>query len=83
MMVEERNVVRRVAVQHLRTTYGIKTKNWNKNKSASCKSTTTTNSVSKQICCLHYISLKLSSVSLCRTSLSHKFKIEHVPPIVL
>uniref|UniRef100_A0A3Q2XXM5 Rho GTPase activating protein 11A n=1 Tax=Hippocampus comes TaxID=109280 RepID=A0A3Q2XXM5_HIPCM len=41
MMVEERNVVRRVALQHLRTTYGIKTKNWNKTKSASCKSTTT------------------------------------------
>ncbi|GLD62516.1 rho GTPase-activating protein 11A [Lates japonicus] len=36
----ERNVMRLVAVQHLRTAYGIKTKNWNKNKAASCKSTT-------------------------------------------
>ncbi|XP_047248843.1 rho GTPase-activating protein 11A isoform X2 [Girardinichthys multiradiatus] len=27
------------AVQHLRTAYGIKTKNWNKNKATSCKST--------------------------------------------
>ncbi|XP_039993929.1 rho GTPase-activating protein 11A [Xiphias gladius] len=35
----ERNVMRLVAVQHLRTAYGIKTKNWNKNKAASCKST--------------------------------------------
>ncbi|XP_077411813.1 rho GTPase-activating protein 11A-like [Vanacampus margaritifer] len=40
MMVEERNVVRLVAVQHIRTAYGIKTKNWNKNK-ASCKSAAT------------------------------------------
>lgn len=31
--------MRLVAVQHLRTAYGIKTKNWNKNKAASCKST--------------------------------------------
>ncbi|XP_061552184.1 LOW QUALITY PROTEIN: rho GTPase-activating protein 11A-like [Phycodurus eques] len=44
MMVEERSLVRLVAVQHLRTAYGIKTKNWNKNKAASCKSTATTNS---------------------------------------
>ncbi|XP_061699002.1 rho GTPase-activating protein 11A-like [Syngnathoides biaculeatus] len=44
MMVDERSLVRLVAVQHLQTTYGIKTKNWNKNKAASCKSTATTNS---------------------------------------
>lgn len=30
----ERNVMRLVAVQHLRTVYGIKTKNWNKNKAS-------------------------------------------------
>ncbi|KAM9787585.1 rho GTPase-activating protein 11A-like [Syngnathus typhle] len=41
MMNVGRNVVRLVAVQHLRTAYGIKTKNWNKNKAASSKSTTT------------------------------------------
>lgn len=29
--------MRLVAVQHLRTAFGIKTKNWNKNKAASCK----------------------------------------------
>ncbi|XP_070776805.1 rho GTPase-activating protein 11A [Enoplosus armatus] len=39
MKVMEKNVMRLVAVQHLRTAYGIKTKNWNKNKAASCKST--------------------------------------------
>ncbi|TNN87220.1 Rho GTPase-activating protein 11A [Liparis tanakae] len=39
MKVMERNVMRLVAVQHLRAAYGIKTKNWNKNKAASCKST--------------------------------------------
>ncbi|XP_061650739.1 rho GTPase-activating protein 11A-like [Phyllopteryx taeniolatus] len=44
MMVEERSLVRLVAVQHLRTAFGIKAKNWNKNKAASCKSTATTNS---------------------------------------
>ncbi|XP_073338926.1 rho GTPase-activating protein 11A isoform X1 [Pagrus major] len=38
MKVMEKNVMRLVAVQHLRTAYGIKTKNWNKNKAASCKS---------------------------------------------
>lgn len=32
--------MRLVAVQQLRTAYGIKTKNWNKNKASSCKSTT-------------------------------------------
>uniref|UniRef100_A0A8D3CCK5 Rho-GAP domain-containing protein n=1 Tax=Scophthalmus maximus TaxID=52904 RepID=A0A8D3CCK5_SCOMX len=32
MKVVERNVMRLVAVQHLRAAYGIKTKNWNKNK---------------------------------------------------
>ncbi|KAM9354051.1 rho GTPase-activating protein 11A [Pholidichthys leucotaenia] len=37
MKIMERNVMRLVAVQHLRATYGIKTKNWNKNKAASCK----------------------------------------------
>lgn len=40
MKVMERNVMRLVAVQHLRTAYGIKIKNWNKNKAASNKSTT-------------------------------------------
>ncbi|XP_040917461.1 rho GTPase-activating protein 11A isoform X2 [Toxotes jaculatrix] len=39
MKVMEKSVMRLVAVQHLRTAYGIKTKNWNKNKAASCKST--------------------------------------------
>ncbi|KAM9709045.1 rho GTPase-activating protein 11A isoform 1-T1 [Menidia menidia] len=39
MKVVEKNIMRLVAVQHLRTAYGIKTKNWNKNKAASCKST--------------------------------------------
>uniref|UniRef100_A0A8C7XIL9 Rho GTPase activating protein 11A n=1 Tax=Oryzias sinensis TaxID=183150 RepID=A0A8C7XIL9_9TELE len=34
MKVLERNVMRLVAVQELRTAYGIKTKNWNKNKAA-------------------------------------------------
>ncbi|XP_040054800.2 rho GTPase-activating protein 11A isoform X1 [Gasterosteus aculeatus] len=33
----EKTVMRLVAVQHLRAAYGIKTKNWNKNKAASCK----------------------------------------------
>ncbi|XP_008293201.1 rho GTPase-activating protein 11A isoform X3 [Stegastes partitus] len=37
MKVMERNVMRLVAVQQLRAAYGIKTKNWNKNKAASCK----------------------------------------------
>lgn len=37
MKVMERNVMRLVAVQHLRTAYGIKTKNWSKNKAASWK----------------------------------------------
>ncbi|KAM9842691.1 rho GTPase-activating protein 11A [Aulostomus maculatus] len=39
MKVMERNVMRLVAVQHLRAVYGIKTKNWNRNKTSSCKST--------------------------------------------
>ncbi|KAF3701325.1 Rho GTPase-activating protein 11A Rho-type GTPase-activating protein 11A [Channa argus] len=39
MRTMERNVMRLVAVQHLRTAYGIKTKNWNKYKAASNKST--------------------------------------------
>ncbi|KAI9537655.1 hypothetical protein NQZ68_023900 [Dissostichus eleginoides] len=33
----EKNMMRLVAVQHLRAAYGIKTKNWNKNKAVSCK----------------------------------------------
>ncbi|XP_034433011.1 rho GTPase-activating protein 11A isoform X2 [Hippoglossus hippoglossus] len=37
MKVVERNVMRLLAVQHLRTAYGVKTKNWNKNKASSCK----------------------------------------------
>lgn len=36
MKVMEKNVMRLVAVQHLRSAYGIKTKNWNKSKAASC-----------------------------------------------
>ncbi|KAM4723476.1 rho GTPase-activating protein 11A [Anableps anableps] len=39
MNVMEKNVMRLAAVQHLRSAYGIKTKNWNKNKATSCKST--------------------------------------------
>ncbi|XP_035529238.1 rho GTPase-activating protein 11A [Morone saxatilis] len=39
MKVVEKNMMRLVAVQHLRSAYGIKTKNWNKNKAASCKPT--------------------------------------------
>lgn len=31
--------MRLAAVQHLRTVYGIKIKNWNKNKATSCKLT--------------------------------------------
>uniref|UniRef100_H3DJ94 Rho GTPase activating protein 11A n=1 Tax=Tetraodon nigroviridis TaxID=99883 RepID=H3DJ94_TETNG len=40
------NVMRLVAVQHLRAAYGIKTKNWNKNKTTNCK--TTSSSVSEK-----------------------------------
>ncbi|XP_059210083.1 rho GTPase-activating protein 11A isoform X2 [Centropristis striata] len=40
MKVMEKNVMRLVAVQQLRAAYGIKTKNWNKNKAASCKPAT-------------------------------------------
>lgn len=43
----EKNVMRLAAVQHLRAAYGIKTKNWSKNKAASCKATTS-NPVSKE-----------------------------------
>lgn len=32
MKVLERNVVRLAVVQHLRSAYGIKIKNWNKNR---------------------------------------------------
>ncbi|XP_076017823.1 rho GTPase-activating protein 11A isoform X2 [Genypterus blacodes] len=39
MKVRERNAMRLLAVQQLRAAYGIKTKNWNKNKAANCKST--------------------------------------------
>lgn len=49
MKVMERNVMRLVAVQHLRTAYGIKTKNWNKNKTSSSKSTANT-TVSLESC---------------------------------
>ncbi|XP_032403277.1 rho GTPase-activating protein 11A isoform X1 [Xiphophorus hellerii] len=41
MNVMEKNVMRLAAVQHLRTVYGIKIKNWNKNKATSCKLTAT------------------------------------------
>ncbi|XP_077477022.1 rho GTPase-activating protein 11A-like isoform X2 [Stigmatopora argus] len=44
MMFTERNMVRLVAVQHMRSAYGIKTKNWNKNKSETMKSAATINS---------------------------------------
>ncbi|KAM4541155.1 rho GTPase-activating protein 11A isoform 2-T2 [Fundulus diaphanus] len=46
MKVMEKNVMRLAAVQHLRTAYGIKTKNWNKNKATGCKSTA---SISKKV----------------------------------
>ncbi|XP_064809951.1 rho GTPase-activating protein 11A-like isoform X3 [Oncorhynchus masou masou] len=40
MKIIERNVMRLAVVQHLRAAYGIKTKNWNKNKAhTSCKLT--------------------------------------------
>ncbi|XP_036449186.1 rho GTPase-activating protein 11A isoform X4 [Colossoma macropomum] len=39
MKTVERNVVRLAVVQHLRATYGIKTKNWNKCKTSSSKLT--------------------------------------------
>lgn len=50
----EKNVMRLVAVQHLRAVCGIKTKNWSKTKAASCK-TTSSNSVSKPkfLSCVH------------------------------
>ncbi|XP_069007889.1 rho GTPase-activating protein 11A [Embiotoca jacksoni] len=38
MKAAERNVMRLAAVQQLRTAYGIKTKNWSKNKGSGCKS---------------------------------------------
>lgn len=40
MKAVEKNAMRLVAVQHLRSAYGIKTKNWNKNKTTNCKTTT-------------------------------------------
>ncbi|XP_020485624.2 rho GTPase-activating protein 11A isoform X1 [Labrus bergylta] len=42
MKVMEKNVMRLVAVQHLRSAFGIKTKNWNKNKAASWRTTAST-----------------------------------------
>ncbi|KAM8833265.1 rho GTPase-activating protein 11A [Synchiropus picturatus] len=45
MKAMERNVMRLVAVQQLRSAFGIKTKNWNKNKAAGAKSTTTSISI--------------------------------------
>lgn len=48
MKAMEKNVMRLVAVQHLRAAYGIKTKNWNKNKTINCK--TTSSSVSTTPC---------------------------------
>uniref|UniRef100_A0A4W5N3L6 Rho GTPase activating protein 11A n=1 Tax=Hucho hucho TaxID=62062 RepID=A0A4W5N3L6_9TELE len=40
MKIIERNVMRLAVVQHLRAAYGLKTKNWNKNKAhTSCKLT--------------------------------------------
>ncbi|CAJ1073776.1 rho GTPase-activating protein 11A [Xyrichtys novacula] len=45
MKVMEKNVMRLVAVQQLRSAFGIKTKNWNKNKAASCK--TSANNLTK------------------------------------
>lgn len=51
MKVVEKNVMRLAAVQHLRAVYGIKIKNWSKNKAAGCKS----NSVSKpHKCCFSF-----------------------------
>lgn len=41
MKVVEKNVMRLAAVQHLRAVYGIKIKNWGKNKAASSKSNST------------------------------------------
>lgn len=45
MKAMERNVMRLVAVQHLRAAHGIKIKNWNKNKAATCKSTSNSTKV--------------------------------------
>uniref|UniRef100_A0AAR2J1V7 Rho-GAP domain-containing protein n=1 Tax=Pygocentrus nattereri TaxID=42514 RepID=A0AAR2J1V7_PYGNA len=45
MKTVERNVVRLAVVQHLRATYGIKTKNWNKCKTSSSSKLTAGNSV--------------------------------------
>lgn len=58
MKVAEKNVMRLAAVQHLRAAYGIKIKNWSKNKAASCKS----NSVSKP----HSAVSRLNSISIKR-----------------
>ncbi|KAG7466324.1 hypothetical protein MATL_G00163890 [Megalops atlanticus] len=40
MKISERNVMRLAVVQHLRAAYGIKMKNWNKNKASNGKLTT-------------------------------------------
>lgn len=50
MKAMEKNVMRLVAVQHLRTAYGIKTKNWNKHKATSCKTTSTSVSRTPSMC---------------------------------
>ncbi|KAL0969168.1 hypothetical protein UPYG_G00223390 [Umbra pygmaea] len=45
MKIIERSVIRLAAVQHLRTAYGIKIKNWNKNKARNSFKVTSSNSV--------------------------------------
>ncbi|XP_007257984.3 rho GTPase-activating protein 11A isoform X1 [Astyanax mexicanus] len=45
MKTVERNVVRLAVVQHLRATYGIKIKNWNKSKTSSSSKLTAGNSI--------------------------------------
>ncbi|XP_041703527.2 rho GTPase-activating protein 11A isoform X2 [Coregonus clupeaformis] len=45
MKIMERNVMRLAVVQHLRTAYGIKTKNWNKNKTRTSFKLTANHSV--------------------------------------
>lgn len=45
----ERNVMRLAIVQHLRTAYGIKTKNWNKNKAGTSCKLTANDKVTKSI----------------------------------
>lgn len=64
MKVAEKNVMRLAAVQQLRAAYGIKIKNWSKNKAASCKS----NSVSKR----HSASSRLNTICIKRLTPSQK-----------